>query len=207
MNYLKASLGFSKYSDVDLERAAQSIADAMSGNASYPTPPVTIVDLQAAITAFSVALANQWSSGPVGTSTKNDKRAALVALLSKNGSYVQIEANSDLTVLLSSGYKAITTTHTVVPLGVPTLLKVVPIGEGTLMVKAKSVPHAKSYEVRYILNEDVDPTNWHSTTFPTPGKMDIIHLLPGKVYRVQIRAIGGLTVRSEWCAPFTQMAT
>lgn len=206
MYYLKVSLGFSRESDTELERSATSIHDAMTGNESYPTPPITLAALKTAIDEFAVALANQWSAGPLGTSIKNDKRAALITILVKIGSYVQIEANGDQTVLISSGYKPISTSRTSVPLPTPVPIKVVSMGEGSINITVSSVPRARAYEVRHT-PADGEPANWQSSVFTRARLMRVFHLIPGKRYLLQIRAIGGLTGQSEWSAPFSQMAT
>ena len=44
----KVSLGFAKLSDMELDNFAQSIIDSITGNATYPAPPVTVANLQTA---------------------------------------------------------------------------------------------------------------------------------------------------------------
>src|ERR1700719_4453939 len=41
----KVSLSFGKFSDTELDNFAQSVIDAMSGNAAFTTPPVTTANL------------------------------------------------------------------------------------------------------------------------------------------------------------------
>ena len=45
---MKVSLGFARLPDAELDNFAQSIIDAMTGNAAYPAPPVTMANLLAA---------------------------------------------------------------------------------------------------------------------------------------------------------------
>ena len=53
----KVSLGFAKFSDVELDNFAQGVIDRMTGNATYPTPPVTLANLQTAKNDFATKIA------------------------------------------------------------------------------------------------------------------------------------------------------
>jgi hypothetical protein len=205
MSYIKVSMGFNKETDHGLETIANEVLTAMTDNASYPTPPVTLVELKAAVDAFSAAMAVQWSGGPPATSDKNDKRNELTELLIKLGSYVQIAANNDLTVLLSSGFKAVDTSHTSSPLAAPTTVKITNGGEGELVVKVKPVKHARSYEVRHA-PADVQPEPWEAAVFTKSRDMHIANLLSGKRYVLQVRAIGGSTGQSNWSDPLSHVS-
>ena len=157
MSYLKVSLGFARETDQGLANLAQEIITAMTGNASYATPPVTMADLKAATDALTAAMAAQWSGGPEATAAKNDKRATLIDLLVKLGSYVQIAADNDLAVLLSSGFSPINTSRASGPLATPELVNITNGGTGELIVKVRPVPHARAYEVRHA-PADAQPT-------------------------------------------------
>jgi len=39
---IKVSLGFARLSDGELDNFAQGVTNAITGNSTYPTPPVTI---------------------------------------------------------------------------------------------------------------------------------------------------------------------
>ena len=50
---LKVSLGFARLSDTELDNFTQAVIDQMTGNAAFPTPPVTLPNLQAAKADFT----------------------------------------------------------------------------------------------------------------------------------------------------------
>ena len=59
----KVSLSFGKLADTQLDNFAQGVIDAMTGNAAFPTPPITLANLQTAQTDFVSRLAaapNGW---------------------------------------------------------------------------------------------------------------------------------------------------
>ena len=53
----KVSLGFAKLADTELDDFAQAVNDAMTGNATYPTPPVTMANLKTAKDDFTAKMA------------------------------------------------------------------------------------------------------------------------------------------------------
>jgi hypothetical protein len=87
----KVSLGFAKFSDVELDNFAQRIIDRMTGSTTYPTPPVTMANLQTAKDDFTTKIAAAQAGGPADTAAKNNSRQSLLGMLRQVGSYVQIK--------------------------------------------------------------------------------------------------------------------
>lgn len=197
MSYIKVSLGFSKMSDHGLENTANEVITGMTGNSHYPSPPVTMVELREATDAFSAALGAMWDGGPRATALKNERRAELTKLLFDLGCYVQTACDHNLVVLLSSGFKAVQTTHTTGPLEMPVVVEVKNDGAGVLSMRLKAVKRAQAYEVRYSL-ANVDPAVWQTLVFTQSRAMRIPNLNAGVVYQLQARAVGGSTGHSIW---------
>ena len=107
MALLRVLLGFANASDHEVEETAGHVSASFYSNPIYPDPPVSSAALQAAVQAFTYAIALQEKGGPPATAAKNQARDALVALLRQNALYVQttIQANPayGLAELLSSG--------------------------------------------------------------------------------------------------------
>ena len=87
MLQLRVLLGFATASDHSLEETATSVLSKLYGNAASPNPPVTLVVLQAALTAFSLSIAAAQHGGPVETADKNNKREILIGLLCQLAGY------------------------------------------------------------------------------------------------------------------------
>ncbi len=66
MPQLRVLLGFTSAPDHSLEETPGSVSDNLYGNAAFPSPPVTMVALQAALTAFTNAIAAQGHGGDGG---------------------------------------------------------------------------------------------------------------------------------------------
>ena len=103
----KVCLAFAELADVALDEFAVAIITGMTGNASYPTPPVTVAQLGMLRSAFEdAAVAATAQRGRAATAAKNLARDALVLALRKNAAYVELTCNNDLPTLLSSWFEA-----------------------------------------------------------------------------------------------------
>ena len=90
--------------DSDLVTDLKKILAGMTGNASYPKAAALLLLVQAALDEFTTALANAGDGGRTLTALKEQKRAALCALVRSLALDVTEECHGDLTVLLTSGF-------------------------------------------------------------------------------------------------------
>src|SRR5437660_11580286 len=103
----KGCLAVAELAAVALHEVAVAISTGMTGNASYPTPPVTVAQLGMLRSAFEdAAVAAAAQRGKAATAAKNTARDALVLALRKNAAYVELTCNNDLPTLLSSWFEA-----------------------------------------------------------------------------------------------------
>ena len=145
---LRVSLGFAKLPDTELDNFAQVVINMITGNAAYPTPPVTIIALQTAEDDFTAKPAVAQVGGPMDTAVKNNSRAALLGLLRQTASYVQIRCNDDMAVLLSSGFQAMSTNRAQIPLEQPQSLVIKNGTSGQLVPSVTPVKNTSMYEGR-----------------------------------------------------------
>jgi hypothetical protein len=66
----KVSLSFGKFSDTELDNFAQSVVDSLTGNATFPSPPVTPANLQTAKDDFTDKMSAAQSGGPAATADR-----------------------------------------------------------------------------------------------------------------------------------------
>ncbi len=200
MPQLRVLLGFAAAADHALEETAQAVLEHLYGNATYPTPPVLEAALQAALAAFSVAIAAAKMGGPAETADKNNKRDALIDLLRKLAGYVQLNHDNDLAKLLASGFEAVSTNKASVPLTAPTIKDILNGMTGQLLVRVGPIANAKGYEVRYaLIGAGGAPGPWvDGGLFTSSRGMPVNGLNPGDNYQFQVRAVGGSTGYSDW---------
>ncbi len=205
---LRVSLAFAKAKDQTVEGAAGSVLDKLWGNVNFSSPPMASTVLRDARDAFMQALADQAQGGMAATAAKNNKRAALIAILRQLARYVEDNCANDLAKLLSSGFNVVNRNNAQSPLVTPHIKTIKTGMSGQLLVQVTAVKNVKTFESRIaLLGADGTPGPWqpgglcsNSRAIPFNG------LTPGQTYMVQVRAIGGSTGRSDWSDPVSHMA-
>jgi hypothetical protein len=201
----KVSLGFGKLGDTGLDNFAQSVIDGMTGNANFPTPPVTMANLRTAKDDFTTKIAAALSGGVADTAAKNNSRQTLMGMLRQLAAYVQMISNGDLAVLLSSGFQAQSTNRASVQLDKPAGLIVKNGMSGQLVATVNAVRNTNMYEGRIRLSDE--GSSWLPSVFTGDSQHIIFNgLTRGKDYTVQVRALGGATGQSDWSDPSSHMA-
>ena len=208
IHQLRVLLGFSSAGDHQLEELAGSVIQKMTGNPAYLTPPVTLIAVQAALTAFTAAIAAQQHGGTAATADKNNKRDALIELLRQLAGYVQANCNNDLATLLTSGFDAVSSGNAQQPLAAPVIQNLDNGISGQLVARVKPVANARTYEIRYAaLGAGGTPGPWLSGGMCTNSRaIPINGLTPGTIYVGEIRAIGGSTGFSDWSNAVSHMS-
>src|SRR3989442_8865023 len=143
--HIRVRLSFTHERDHQIEETTGAVITGMTGNKNFPNPPVDLAEVQAALTAFSAAIAALPSGGVHATADKNKKRHALVALLRKLASYVQGNCNDDIATLLSSGFQAVSTTRAQSPFPKPVIAVVDNGHSGQLVVNVNKVVNARTF--------------------------------------------------------------
>jgi len=199
---LRVSFGFARLRDAELDNFALGVSVQMTGNAAFPTPPVTMANFTTARTDFTTRLAAAQSGGPTETAAKNSSRQALIGMLRLLAGYVQITCNNDMTTLLSSGFQAASTNRTQSQLEQPQSLVLKNGVSGQLVASVNPVKNTSLYEGRF-----KGPTgDWIGSVFSGDSKHIIFEsLTPGLIYTVQVRALGGSTGQSDWSDPSSHM--
>jgi hypothetical protein len=201
-------LGFSNAPDHALEEMAGAVINNLFGNPLFPTPPVTKVALQAALTAFTAAIAAQMQGGTAATAAKNARRDDLIALLRQLAAYVQQITSTDLAGMLSSGFEAVSTNRAQKPLDTPSILSIDNGISGQLLPKITTSANARAYEGRFALAAPGQPQGpWQSAgLYSNTRDVALNGLTPGQIYAFQVRAIGGSTGYSDWSDTVTHMS-
>src|SRR5208283_1507664 len=157
----KVSRDFVKYSDAGLDEFANGVILGLTGNTTFPNPPVsptppppngppdpnTPTDLTTLDLAFRAAIAAA-TGDPEDTLAKETAREALLDGLRKDANYVQIQASHNQQLLLSSGYNAASTNHVRTPLVPPAIQDLENLATTKFLLRLTPVPNAKAYHVQ-----------------------------------------------------------
>lgn len=204
MSKAKVSLYFAQLSDGNLSPFAGGIIEGLTAQAAvFKALPVKVADLTVLKEAFDQAMVAITDAGPSATAAKNAARAALIDALRKDALYVEIVADNDMSLLLSSGYEAASTNRAQSPLAQLEVVGVENARSGELRVKVRPQPNTKAYEGRLkAAGSEFGP----SVSFASSRAILFKGLTAGVNYTLQLCAIGGSTGRGDWSDPVTKMA-
>jgi hypothetical protein len=203
METFRVSYGFLRYKDPEFLVFSEGVVIGLTGNPGYGSPRVELGTLSTANTNFRNALTACETGGILATSAKDAARLIVEGYLRSEGAYVQSIAGENLTLLLSSGFLSTKTTRTRIMLPQPEIVRLDCPQSTFLGVRVKPVPTGRAYEVRM-----KNGTGEYQTVgiFTYARLITIPGVVPGQIYAVQVRAIGGLTGYSDWSNPASRMA-
>ena len=111
---IKAVTGFRIMKPDAVYSAANAIYTGLNGNADIPAPPAPfdLPALLAANQALSAANAAALDGGRKAAAQRSHQKEVVVKLLDQLAKYVQSNCKDDMTIFLSSGFKAQSSTKT-----------------------------------------------------------------------------------------------
>ena len=194
---------YSKMSDLNLFKFGTKTVEMLTGNPNLGKPPVAVADLTKKLTTFQDAMTAADGGDKFLTAEKDAAREEVTTALDKNASYVDMECNNDLTILLSSGYQPVSSNRARSVLNAPEVVtsKYGQTGEIQLRVKGDRNRRAIQGRVKPMGGE-FGPI----ITFPTAREILFKGLVAGTTYVMQLCGLGGSTGQSDWSAPVTKVA-
>ena len=176
---------------------AQSIVKAMTGNPAFPTPNPTLAAISTAIAELQAAETAALARAPGAVVVRNDKRAALVALLQQLKSYIQANADANPetagAIIRSAG---IATRQTVVR--APRVFAAKPAGvTGVVKLIAPSAARRASYSWEYSLDSG---TTWVTLPDSLQAKTTVQGLKAGTTVLFKYRPVVK-TGEENWSPP------
>lgn len=206
---IRVSLAFgNSMPDDALITFSRSVHSLLYGAAGFTTVPVTATVLEAATDAFSNAKAAQTNGGKAATAEKNNKREELVKMLKQLAYYVQITSDDDLAMVLSTGFEPVSTNRAQSPLAKPSIDRLVPGMQGTMLATVTREKAARGCEIRVAqVGSDGAPGEFRAPFFSgTTRNVKVENLVPGALFALQARAMGGSTGSSDWSDVIIQRA-
>jgi hypothetical protein len=205
MSKTKATVDFSHYSAADLAPKAQNIHDKMTENAAtFASPPVTMANLQAAITDYMIKMGAKSSRATADYIAANNARDTLEGMLADLGAYVNSVAKGDPAVVALSGFPFYDTAHVVdtTPPAAPADVRLSP-GDvsGSIIVRFKPDRPRSMNEVQTCSGDPSLDANWHDAGTFSGGRADLAGLTVGAMLWVRVRTCGIKGVMGQWSDP------
>ena len=208
---IKAVTGFRKMAPDAVLSNANAVYQGLNGNANIPAPPAPfdLPTLLAANQALTAANAAALDGGKKAIAQRNHQKEVVVRLLDQLAKYVQGNCKDDMTIFLSSGFKAAAHPAPASPTA-SEQIRSVELGpvSGQMKVRLVALPGAGSYELRWApVPAGAVPSAWVSQPITNVRKATIVqNLTPGTTYAFQARAVVQ-SAYTDWSDSVTQMAT
>jgi hypothetical protein len=190
-------------SDLDVSKFTGGVINHLTGNETLDDPPVAPADLSKLKKTFDDAIIAAATGGTLATAEKDAARAAVIAALNKNASYVDIHADEDLTILLSSGYEAVSTNRVQAVLDAPVVTSADYGQTGEIKLRVKGDPNRRAVLGRVkAVGGEFGPV----LTFRNSREILFKGLAAGTTYVMQLCGLGGSSGQSDWSEPVTKVA-
>jgi hypothetical protein len=208
---IKAATGFRIMKPDAVYSAANAIYTGLNGNTNIPAPPAPfdLPTLLAANQALSAANSAALDGGRKAVSQRSHAKEVVVKLLDQLAKYVQANCKDDMTIFITSGFKAQSSTKTTPATASESIRYVRPgSSSGQAQVKLVAVPGAGSYEVRWApVPAGGVPSAWINQPVTNLRSATVISgLTPGTTYAFQARAVTQ-SAYTDWSDSVTLMAT
>jgi hypothetical protein len=185
----KLALNFRKYNDSELEEVAFFICNRLRTNEEWTDILMLLPPIEETLKQFQHYRHESWTGDTNMILIKNDFKEKLILLLRELGETVQLKANGDEWLIITSGYKAVKPPKKT-NLEKPDEFKVLPGKQnGQIILQAKRVKGAKAYLFQYTRGPVNNETRWETIT-STQRKIVISNLPLGIQFFFQMAAIG-----------------
>lgn len=203
MPMIRTNRFYGRGSDLDLSKAAGKVINGLTGNTDLATPPVTPTAMTALKTTFDDSIVKADKGGSLATALKDAARAALVSAMNKDASYVDINCDEDLTILLSSGFEPVSTNRAQSVLSAPAVTAVENAQTGQIKVRVKGDANRRAVQGRIkAAGGEFGPV----ISFASSRRILFEGLTAGTTYVMQLCGLGGNTGQSDWSEPVTKIA-
>ena len=178
----------------------QNHIEMMTDNPNFLTPQPPAEDFLAQFEAFqddALAVLHAETVLRDAVARRDQRRAAMTAMMNVRAAYVQEASNGNRQVILSSGLDVKNPATRVTTLAAPTNLRAELNGEaGVMKLRWEAVDHARTYPLQY--SPDVQPRQWvqleNTTKTQVTKKLEV-----GMTYVFRVAA-AGTPGQSNWSA-------
>ena len=213
---IKAQLNFRKLTPEVLLSTSTHIFTEIYNDTHYtppqaPAPPVDAATLKSANDSLAAAIAGAVDGGKKAIAQRKAQKEVVVKLLTQLGHYAEANCKEDMTIFLSSGFTAKSSTRTNTPPASESIRKIEPgPNSGQTLVSLMTYPAAAGYEVRSApVAAGGVPGTW---TIQAIGKIIkspslISGLTPATTYVFQARAMKKNGGYSDWSDSVTRVVS
>ena len=199
------NLGYKKHKNERLIAFAQGVHDAVMKNAGqFPNLPVSLADLQDAITDFTTKRNAAVQGSVAQTEARQAARTVLLDKLNPIALHVEGVALGNADVIRAAGFDTKAHGYTAqTRLTKPSLYDAVNVESTKIQLRVKAQRNVRSVKVQY---RSAGGAWQDGGDFLNTKSVVVLTLVPGTLYDFRVQFIGGSTGTSEWSDILTHMA-
>jgi hypothetical protein len=195
---------YTKKQDGQLGDFSLHIATSMTGNANFTAPPITPASLTTQANGFITSAAAALNGTPAQTLAKKTLHDGLIGSLDTLATYVELTANNDPQIIVSSGFSLASTARNAAVPEMTAILSVTNPAAGKLGLELQAADNAWCYIVEYTAL----PSGAVKTmTFTNPRGAVLTGLISGTMYSIRAMVMGSGNQMTDWCDAVQHMAT
>lgn len=184
-------LSLSTLTMVRLLALLRNVVAKLTGNAHFPTPPVTVAQLGTLGDELEAAIELATDGSKASKEARNAKAAEVKVALNTVADYVRMVAKGVAAILSTSGFEL---AKQRAPIGVPGTTKLLQARmtnqKGTLELRWSLVYGAHGYQVWMTASDPSIEANWQAIGYTTRGSHQVTDLESYKAYWFCVSAIG-----------------
>ena len=198
---------FDRLSEAEFLAKTGTIVMSLTANSYYPEPWAaqvpTLAQLTSAYNAYQGYYHASLSHDNIKINLRNLARVALTTELKRLVPYLELLADSDVNILMSSGYdlrKDLIHGANNDTLSAPLDFRVSQsVKSGSVEVHVAKLPGAGSYEIQLAKADPDIESNWHHALSSINGTHILLeNLIVGQIYWVRVRGISATTGSGAW---------
>src|SRR5437016_5893256 len=112
---IKASLAFTQLMPANLYTFGCSVYAGVNNNPAYSQPPVDMPTLKSTLDGYNTLIAAALDGSKKVLAQRNHQGEVLIKILKQLAHYVESACKDDRTIFTSSGFQAVSKTHTATP--------------------------------------------------------------------------------------------
>lgn len=202
-------IGTAGMTDTEFLNFLQTENAMITGNAAFPTPTPSVVDMAAIITELGTRInlvSERKALLKEATNGKDMTRATAEAMLKSRATYVQLTSNGNSELILSTGFALRSRSSPVGVLPAPLGLRVDLNGTiGKMILNWNAVPKARGYLVECAVAGQ-NPLVWKLIEVGGKPTLTLNGQTVGVTYIFRVAAVGGTGGRSDWSTEATRTA-
>ena len=112
LKLIRVALNLGKALPEQILALGNTVLKGLTGNVNFPTPPVDLATFKTVLDAYATYIVDAKDGGKKAIAQRDKQGAEVLRMLRALAMYVELNCKEDMTIFLTSGFEARSTTRT-----------------------------------------------------------------------------------------------